>query len=446
MTRPEDISQADIIQADREAVASISEWTLSNEAHRMLLAGELDDRDERVMVFCRHRLAHTPTGETDHDISPNAQATQSNNASVAPMVLGVSRDANNEQCLLVHFASRPTDDELRAFHNRLARTPAGVPREATAEMIEAGRGAYFAGFGDGFVDANIDETGFPDKDGEATIRARIDHVGMAEGWQGYLDTFTAMLPATSEERICCEHGIYPPERCPQRLTRGCRGAALDAAPQSEPASAFSEPPPERPEGHLVGCECDSCYAFGQDYRSWLSRNSVVPQSERVEANPCTKIFDHKWLDPVCVEDGCQSLFLVQALDVLKRLALIARTSGGTAGPDAALMAALDEAEALLVGTLSRPAPVGQREGEHEMLSSLQEAISRRAPIDQHKDIRAATIEECARVARSYEEGLKPPAGWSEDRRDGFEIGVADCSSAIEDAIRALAASTGAVGD
>lgn len=26
-------------------------------------------------------------------------------------------------------------------------------------------------------------------------------------------------------------------------------------------------------------------------------------------NLCAKIFDHKWLDPVCVEKGCQSLVL-----------------------------------------------------------------------------------------------------------------------------------------
>lgn len=53
------------------------------------------------------------------------------------------------------------------------------------------------------------------------------------------------------------------------------------------------------------------------------------------------------------------------------------------------------------------------------------------------EIRRQVIEECARVARSYEEGLKPPPGWSDDWKDGFEVGVADCASAIEDAIRQL---------
>lgn len=30
-------------------------------------------------------------------------------------------------------------------------------------------------------------------------------------------------------------------------------------------------------------------------------------------NPCSKILGHKWLDPVCVEDGCCSLMLGNAL-------------------------------------------------------------------------------------------------------------------------------------
>ncbi len=33
------------------------------------------------------------------------------------------------------------------------------------------------------------------------------------------------------------------------------------------------------------------------------RDSAIP----VVANPCAKILDHKWLDPNCVENGCQSL-------------------------------------------------------------------------------------------------------------------------------------------
>ena len=40
-------------------------------------------------------------------------------------------------------------------------------------------------------------------------------------------------------------------------------------------------------------------------------NDLQAELERVRAvsNPCSKIFTHKWLDPECVENGCQSLKL-----------------------------------------------------------------------------------------------------------------------------------------
>lgn len=40
--------------------------------------------------------------------------------------------------------------------------------------------------------------------------------------------------------------------------------------------------------------------------------STHDEAARLRPNPCAKIFDHKWLDPVCVEGGCQSLFLKHA--------------------------------------------------------------------------------------------------------------------------------------
>ena len=41
------------------------------------------------------------------------------------------------------------------------------------------------------------------------------------------------------------------------------------------------------------------------------RDELKAELERVRAvsNPCSKIFTHKWLDPECVENGCQSLKL-----------------------------------------------------------------------------------------------------------------------------------------
>lgn len=36
-------------------------------------------------------------------------------------------------------------------------------------------------------------------------------------------------------------------------------------------------------------------------------------------NPCDKIFDHKWLDPECVEGGCQSLRINRFREALIRI-------------------------------------------------------------------------------------------------------------------------------
>lgn len=77
--------------------------------------------------------------------------------------------------------------------------------------------------------------------------------------------------------------------------------------------------------------------------------ALLSELDRLEAlNPCAKIFDHKWLDPECVEGGCQSLLLSRAAKVMAKLVIMARTTGGTAGPDAGLMEACEEAETLLL--------------------------------------------------------------------------------------------------
>ena len=56
-----------------------------------------------------------------------------------------------------------------------------------------------------------------------------------------------------------------------------------------------------------------------DRDDWITSWRVLQRhNERIEAelervravsNPCSKIFTHKWLDPECVENGCQSLKL-----------------------------------------------------------------------------------------------------------------------------------------
>lgn len=53
--------------------------------------------------------------------------------------------------------------------------------------------------------------------------------------------------------------------------------------------------------------------------------AATPSKGEIEAlreaeNPCAKIFDHKWLDPECVETGCQSLLprrLADEIDVME---------------------------------------------------------------------------------------------------------------------------------
>jgi hypothetical protein len=65
------------------------------------------------------------------------------------------------------------------------------------------------------------------------------------------------------------------------------------------------------------------------------------------------VTDFKWLDPVCNGSGCRSLKLEHAL---KRLAFMAMTTGGTAGPDTDLQAAIKDATDLLVHSLPTPSP------------------------------------------------------------------------------------------
>lgn len=48
----------------------------------------------------------------------------------------------------------------------------------------------------------------------------------------------------------------------------------------------------------------------QDYIDGTSDKTLAETAQSIVrsiSNPCAKIFDHKWLDPECVETGCQSL-------------------------------------------------------------------------------------------------------------------------------------------
>lgn len=72
----------------------------------------------------------------------------------------------------------------------------------------------------------------------------------------------------------------------------------------------------------------------------------------------SNVMDHKWFDPVCHMGGCQSLVLRSAL---KRLSFAAQTTGGTAGPDPELQAAIAQAEQ----ALATPAEVAANTQNHE---------------------------------------------------------------------------------
>ena len=60
-----------------------------------------------------------------------------------------------------------------------------------------------------------------------------------------------------------------------------------------------------------GCRCSPKRMKDDLGRSRKACDDLQAELERVRAvsNPCSKIFTHKWLDPECVENGCQSLKL-----------------------------------------------------------------------------------------------------------------------------------------
>jgi hypothetical protein len=69
--------------------------------------------------------------------------------------------------------------------------------------------------------------------------------------------------------------------------------------------------------------------------------------------------DHKWFDSRCHFEGCRSLILEAAL---KRLSFAAQTTGGTAGRDDELVAAIAQAEAALSQQAPQVTPSGLTKG------------------------------------------------------------------------------------
>jgi hypothetical protein len=83
--------------------------------------------------------------------------------------------------------------------------------------------------------------------------------------------------------------------------------------------------PPAPSAGPTRAECDAliarrCAYPGTPEDIWT--NEAVHMLRRYRdatptANPCAKIFEHKWLDPHCVEHGCQSLAPAQASKAVK---------------------------------------------------------------------------------------------------------------------------------
>lgn len=116
--------------------------------------------------------------------------------------------------------------------------------------------------------------------------------------------------------------------------------------------------------------CAGCHA---EVRGDTEAEAITAWNTRAptEPNPCRGIFDHKWLDAECVHSGCQSLFLAEAREALRALVFAARTSGGTAGPDEALMAACERAEAILIHPQLRAKPPIPATMDHETIPTAQ---------------------------------------------------------------------------
>lgn len=81
---------------------------------------------------------------------------------------------------------------------------------------------------------------------------------------------------------------------------------------------------------------------------------------------------------------------------------------------------------------------GFRRSENEPMMTIWEQARKAQRILASLDTEAvkAEREACAKVARSYEDALRPPASWSDEQKDWWETGVADAAGAIESAIRA----------
>lgn len=72
-------------------------------------------------------------------------------------------------------------------------------------------------------------------------------------------------------------------------------------------------------------------------------------------NPCDEIFDHKWLDPVCVGKGCQSLVLGGNLEKAQKEIEIWRRENGLLREEMERQASIAANQRHLIARLKLPA-------------------------------------------------------------------------------------------
>ena len=115
----------------------------------------------------------------------------------------------------------------------------------------------------------------------------------------------------TEQVVAALRDLLATEHWQSANLAGAREAlvAYDTQPKQEPVAW-------RPQAKLLNVSVDSGRMWNNgkptqdDIEHWAARNAGIEYAYAAppaQPNPCAKIFEHKWLDPQCVEKGCQSL-------------------------------------------------------------------------------------------------------------------------------------------
>jgi hypothetical protein len=251
-------------------------------------------------------------------------------------VKAFSADPESRSVLLVHFKEDVNDGHreallaaINAFNTRSTTPPAADAARLAAELRDCKT-----------LDRNLD--------------ARVAVVLYSDtGHADPRDNTHARLPSKSDE---CAPGTYWISSFSGLSLRAAPGFTGDKLLRDLAVAALGISPPckwcpdgcgwytSNSGGFARWVPCDHC-----NYDGLQKPDPKAPALSQPSGigNPCAKIFDHKWLDPECVETGCRSLFLKRLAEASAQLVLMARTSGGTAGRDDDLCRACDAVESAL---------------------------------------------------------------------------------------------------